>query len=64
MHNQRVTASLDNQSDESLIDTLIAISVVAKRLAEKLRQEKDKDSYKENLDKKKLLTQLLLERSE
>ncbi len=64
MHNQRVTASLDNQSDESFIDTLIAISVVAKRLAEKLRQEKDKDSYKENLDKKKLLTQLLLERSE
>lgn len=50
MQNQRVTASLDNQSDETLIDTLIAISVVAKRLAEKLRQEKDKDSYKEKLD--------------
>ena len=50
MQNQRVTASLDNQSDETLIDTLIAISVVAKRLAEKLRQEKDKDLYKETTD--------------
>lgn len=50
MQNQKVTASLDNQSDETLIDTLIAISVVAKRLAEKLRQEKDKDSYKETTD--------------
>ena len=47
MQDQRVAASLDNQSDETLIDTLIAISVVAKRLAEKLRQEKDNNSYKE-----------------
>ena len=50
MQNQRVTASLDNQSDETLIDTLIAISVVAKRLAEKLRQEKDKKLYEVKTD--------------
>lgn len=32
-------ASLPGNTDEELIDTLIAISVVAKRLAQKLRQE-------------------------
>lgn len=32
-------ASLRCNADEELIDTLIAISVVAKRLAQKLRQE-------------------------
>ena len=32
-------ASLPGNTDEELIDTLIAISVVAKRLAKKLRQE-------------------------
>lgn len=29
-------------ADEELIDTLIAVSVVAKRLAEKLRKQQDK----------------------
>ena len=32
-------ASPPGNTDEELIDTLIAISVVAKRLAKKLRQE-------------------------
>ena len=31
---------IDNAPDEELIDTLITISVIAKRLAEKLRKEK------------------------
>lgn len=30
-------------ADEELIDTLIAVSVVAKRLAEKLRRKTDKE---------------------
>ena len=30
-------------SDEELIDTLIAVSVVAKRLAEKLRKQSEKE---------------------
>ncbi len=49
MQKERVQASLNNQADDNLIDTLIAISVVSKRLAEKLRQENDKDSIKENM---------------
>ncbi len=49
MQQERVQASLNNQADDNLIDTLIAISVVSKRLAEKLRQENDKDSIKENM---------------
>jgi hypothetical protein len=32
-------ASLAQRTDEELIDTLIAISVVAKRLADNLRQQ-------------------------
>ena len=32
-------ATPPDRADEELIDTLIAISVVAKRLAQKLRQE-------------------------
>lgn len=36
-----VLASLFEDSDEDLIDTLIAISVVAKRLANKLRQAQE-----------------------
>lgn len=35
----RDKASLANKADEELIDTLIAISVVAKRLADNLRQQ-------------------------
>ena len=31
---------IDNASDDELIDTLITISVIAKRLAEKLRKKK------------------------
>ena len=31
--------------DEELIDTLIAVSVVAKRLAEKLRKQREKDLH-------------------
>lgn len=31
-------------ADEELIDTLIAVSVVAKRLAEKIRKQQDKKS--------------------
>lgn len=42
MTNTRDLASHTNKPDEDVIDTLIAISVIAKRLAEKLRQSKDK----------------------
>lgn len=45
MDGYRKTAESPPESgsaDEDLIDTLIAISVVAKRLAEKLRKQKDK----------------------
>jgi len=37
--NTRDVASLVNRTDEELIDTLIAISVVAKRLADNLRKQ-------------------------
>lgn len=37
-------ASTIDATDEELIDTLIAISVVAKRLAAKLRQKQDNPS--------------------
>lgn len=33
-------------TDEELIDTLIAVSVVAKRLAEKLRKQQDKKAFR------------------
>lgn len=36
-------ASSTNTTDEELVDTLIAISVVAKKLAVKLRQETEKE---------------------
>lgn len=36
-------ASFTNKTDEELVDTLIAISVVAKKLAVKLRQETEKE---------------------
>ena len=38
MTNTRDSASPIDAVDEELIDTLIAISIVAKRLADKLRQ--------------------------
>lgn len=41
MHNNKVKASPTN--DEELIDTLIAISVISKRLANNLRQENEKE---------------------
>lgn len=44
MTNTRDSASPIDAVDEELIDTLIAISVVAKRLAAKLRQEKENES--------------------
>ena len=40
-------ASQNCPADEELIDTLIAISVVAKRLAAKLRQSNEKQSESE-----------------
>lgn len=41
-------ASQNCPADEELIDTLIAISVVAKRLANKLRQSDEKGKDEEN----------------
>ena len=41
------SASAIDEVDEELIDTLIAISVVAKRLAAKLRQSNEKQSESE-----------------
>ena len=41
-------ASQNCPADEELIDTLIAISVVAKRLANKLRQSDKKRKDEEN----------------
>lgn len=46
MTNTRDSASPIDTADEELIDTLIAISVVAKRLAAKLRQSKDEQNDK------------------
>ena len=46
MTNTRDYASPIDTADEELIDTLIAISVVAKRLAAKLRQSKDEQNDK------------------
>lgn len=43
MTNTRDHASATDTVDEELIDTLIAISVVAKRLAAKLRQDLEKE---------------------
>ena len=47
MTNTRESASPIDAVDEELIDTLIAISVVAKRLAAKLRQSNEKQSESE-----------------
>ena len=47
MTNTRDSASPIDAADEELIDTLIAISVVAKRLAAKLRQSNEKQSESE-----------------
>lgn len=44
MTTTRDSASTIDAADEELIDTLIAISVVAKRLAAKLRQSNEKQS--------------------
>ena len=46
MTNTRDSASPIDTADEELIDTIIAISVVAKRLAAKLRQSKDEQNGK------------------
>jgi hypothetical protein len=43
----RDVASLADRTDEELIDTLIAISVVAKRLARKLQNEQKGESQHE-----------------
>ncbi len=43
MQTTKEKASPPDATDEELIDTLIAISVVAKRLAVKLRQETKED---------------------
>lgn len=40
MHGAGKPMPAKSESDEELIDTLITISVVAKRLAEKLRKKK------------------------
>ena len=47
----REKASLIDATDEELIDTLIAISVVAKRLAANLRQKSTKESEDVSNDK-------------
>ena len=47
----REKASLIDAADEELIDTLIAISVVAKRLAANLRQKSTKESEDVSNDK-------------
>lgn len=44
MTDTRVLASPLEHAEEELIDTLIAISVVAKRLAAKLRQSNENES--------------------
>ena len=46
--NTNVKAAPTSNIDEELIDTLIAISVVAKRLAANLRQESEKMEDTEN----------------
>lgn len=47
MTTTRDSASPIDAADEELIDTLIAISVVAKRLAAKLKQSNEKQSESE-----------------
>lgn len=47
MTTTRDSASPIDAADEELIDTLITISVVAKRLAAKLRQSNEKQSESE-----------------
>ena len=47
MTTTRDSASPIDAADEELIDTLIAISVVAKRLARKLQNEKKGESQDE-----------------
>ena len=47
MTTTRDSTSPIDAADEELIDTLIAISVVAKRLAAKLRQSNEKQSESE-----------------
>ncbi len=44
----RDVAGLADRTDEELIDTLIAISVVAKRLADNLRSQLQKKEEKEH----------------
>ena len=44
-------ASHIDATDEELIDTLIAISVVAKRLAANLRQKTEKESEEQSNEK-------------
>lgn len=51
MHSTQVKASPTN--DEELIDTLIAISVISKRLASKLRQENEKQSEENRNEKQR-----------
>ncbi len=50
MGNTKDSASPIDAADEELIDTLIAISVVAKRLAAKLRQSNENNSESEEKD--------------
>ena len=51
MTKTRNSASPIDAADEELIDTLIAISVVAKRLAANLRQKSTKESEDVSNDK-------------
>ena len=53
MTNTRDSASPIDAVDEELIDTLIAISVVAKRLAAKLRQSTENQRESEEAEVKK-----------
>lgn len=49
MSTKNAVASPIKAHDDDLIDTLIAISVIAKRLAAKLRQENENPSESEEL---------------
>lgn len=54
--NTNVKAAPTSNIDEELIDTLIAISVVAKRLATKLRQSNIKNGGTDNEQNERTVT--------
>ena len=66
MNYGEVLASLIEDSDEDLIDTLIAISVVAKRLANKLRQAQEnwRNTYMTNKEEIKEILDITIAKAE